>query len=285
MNKIEVYKALEDSEKLPVVSKPIVEVLDMIRKPEEVDLDLLADKVALSPELQHAFITNVNSGYYRLSRKIDNLNEAIVFLGLKTVQNLLIYFVTDLLFQDESGNSQLFANHQYWKHNIGTAVACNLLSSKLGIGDKYKLFSYGLCHDIGFAVLGACLPETVDKVYQSMQKGVHQVVAEKIALGGLTHADIGAWICKKWGFPEDVGLVIEFHHSPLLAKENTEEIKLIHIADRISTDYYEKLLGLINVNPMTERIVQDLGVSTDLIKEIGESLPAEVEKVGKLFMH
>jgi hypothetical protein len=33
---------------------------------------------------------------------------------------------------------------------------------------------------------------------------LHQIVAEKIVLGGLTHSDVGAWLCKKWQFRDDI---------------------------------------------------------------------------------
>lgn len=158
-----------------------------------------------------------------------------------------------------------------------------MLSDKLNIGDKYKLFSYGLCHDIGFAVVNACFPDEVEKIYQTMQKGIHQIVAERIVLGGVTHAEVGGWICKKWGIPEDIGLVAEYHHSPLNSKENTDEMKLIHLADSISTEYYEMLLGFQMSHPIQSQVMEDLHVTREMLEDIGKELPAEIEKVSKIF--
>ncbi|NJJ41840.1 HDOD domain-containing protein [Paenibacillus apii] len=283
MNQIDVYQALETSPKMPVIPPEISDIFEMIRQPDLLDVDLLAEKVALYDGLNQAILANVNSGYYQISRTIENINEAIVFLGMKTMRNLLIYFITELLFHDELGKSTLFSSHQYWRHNLGTAVACNMLSSKLKIGDRFQLFSYGLCHDIGFAILNACLPDPVDQIFETMNRGVHHIVAEKIALGGKTHADIGAWICEKWGLPEDLGLVVKYHHSPLLSTDNLSEIELIHVADCISTEYYQRLIGLDVRHPINARVMQNLGITKDMVEEIGASLPDEVEKVSRIF--
>ena len=84
----------------------------------------------------------------------------------------------------------------------------------------------------------------IDEIISKLLKGIHQIVAEKTVLGGLTHADIGAWLCRKWNIREDIINIVEFHHSPLLSRLNTCEVKLLHLADIISTEYYEKLLGI-----------------------------------------
>ena len=66
------------------------------------------------------------------------------------------------------------------------AADCNLC-------DKEKIFTYGLIHDIGITVLDICLPEHLDKIHTMQLNGIHQLVAEKIVLGGLTHENIGMW--------------------------------------------------------------------------------------------
>lgn len=282
MDQTTVYHMLTTSPHLPVVPPAISHIFRMLRRPDQLDVDELARMIAREPQLNQAVLAHVNSGYYQVSRKINGINEAIVLIGLKTARNLIIYFLTDLLFANKIGAA--YASHLYWKHNLGTAVACTMLAEALGHDDKFQLFSYGLLHDIGFAAISFCLPEIVEQVYASMKRGVHQVVAEKVALAGLTHADIGAWLCERWGLPGDIRRVVQYHHSPLLADGDTAAIKIIHIADHVSTEYYEKLLNLQISLPPNLRIMQEIGATPAMLEDIGKRLPAAVDAIAPLFM-
>lgn len=151
---------------------------------------------------------------------MSNLREAVIYLGMHTVQVLLIAFITRTLLPEKSGRSKLFSRISYWKHCMGTSIASCKLAVKVGICDKYEPFAYGLVHDIGIAVLDTCLPEVLDEVFTKVEEGTPQIIAEKEVMGGLTHSDIGAWICEKWGLPENICSVVEYHHKPLLTNSN-----------------------------------------------------------------
>ena len=92
----------------------------------------------------------------------------------------------------------------YWKHVMGTSVASCVLAEKLKKGDKFKLFSYGLVHDIGIIVLDTCFPELVEKIIEKMYTGMGHTSSERIYLDNLTHGDIGAWLCRRWNIREDI---------------------------------------------------------------------------------
>jgi len=44
---------------------------------------------------------------------------------------------------------------------------------------------------------------------------LHQIAAEKVVLGGLTHAEIGMWLCEKWGLPREIVEIVGYHHTLL----------------------------------------------------------------------
>ena len=279
------FEMLDNSKKLPKLSSGISEILAMLKNPSEVDIDLLAQKVSEYGQLNELVINNFNSGFYGTNRKIISIREAVVYLGMHTVQNLIIFFITRELFSNvpRENKTRSFDMPQYWRHIIGTSAASVMLSSRIRQGDKYKLFSYGLLHDIGIALLDACLPDLMDDVSAKVTNGVHQLAAERLVMGGLTHSDIGAWLCRKWNIRDDITTVVEYHHTPSLDKTDSIDLKIIHVADMFSTMYYEKLLGL-TVNPVfNSKIIDSLGVSDHDKTAIIESLPQEVEKLHNIF--
>ena len=152
----------------------------------------------------------------------------------------------------------------------------------LNISDGNKLFTYGLIHDIGITILDACLPEKLTKISEKHMGGLHQIVAEKIVLNGLTHADIGKWICEEWGLPEEICDVVGYHHNPFLKENISIDVIIMHLADSISTNYYEGLLGNKIDFVYSEKTRLKLGLSKEIVQELADKLPEEVKKIAPL---
>ncbi len=274
-----IFEHLERSKKLPVLSLEIQEIMNMLQNPVDLDVDCLVDKVSELKDLNEMILKSLNRGYFQSGKKIESMKEAIIRLGLKSVQNLLIFFMTRQLFPEGDSSKRSFDMHTYWKHVLGTAVAGSLLSERLHKGEKYKLFTYGLIHDIGIPVLDVCMPEKLDEVGTKLKAGIHQLVAERSVLEGLSHAEIGGWLCRRWGIREDIINIIEYHHTPLLLKDGNEDCLLMHTADVMSSEYYTRLLG-ININHrISDRIMDILGLTVQDYRYIVQKLPEEVDRI------
>lgn len=282
MNSDQLMELLETSDRLPKLPPALNDIFEMLKKPLDIKLEEFVRIINQNEHLSTLLLKTINSGSFQLERKIQSVKEAVLYLGMNTVQTLLIAFVTKSFFPDCLGRAKIFSREKYWKHCVGTCAASNQLSIKTSLGDRYKLFAYGLIHDIGIAVLDICLPNIIDDVFTIQQRGVHQIIAEREVMDGLSHADIGAWLCKKLNLPEDFTSVTEYHHKPFLAKNFTEEVKLIHFGDMISTEYYERLLGLHLNHSMNRILMESIKVTQEDVLEISETLPEEVDKLGIL---
>lgn len=285
MDKERLFQIIENSECMPKLHPNAAEILEIMKNPMMLDIDLLAMKVSQCERLNELVLKNINTGFYHIGKKVTSIREAVVYLGMQTVQNIIIFYITRQLFSEilHEKKNRLFSMKLYWKHVIGTSVASSILSEKIKRGDKFKLFSYGLLHDIGIALLDACLPGLVDEIAKGLLSGTHQVVAERSVLGGITHADVGAWLCRKWNIRDDIINIVEHHHTPFWARSSIEDVRIIYAADVISTEYYERLLGLNLNHDISKRIMDYLGISNDDRFEIIEALPQEVEKIHWLF--
>ncbi len=285
MDKEKLFELLEHSERLPKLPQNISEILAILDDLVEVDVDLLADKVAHTEHLNELVLSNLNSGYYQMSRPVTSVRDAVVYLGMHTVRNLLIYFISLQLFPDTPGTAKrrTFDMPRYWRHVFGTSLAASMLAQRRGQGDRFKLFTYGLTHDIGIALIDACLPGLMDDVTDKVLGGIHQLAAERAVFGGLTHAEIGAWLCRKWSLPDDMTNIVEYHHAPFIAKATAGDVRLIHVADVISTMYYEKLLGLDADHTVSPHILKLAGVTAEDAQAVIDALPHEVEHARSYF--
>lgn len=282
MHSGKIYETLENSKYLPLMPEPIGEILKLLHSPENLEIEELSKKVALCDDLSNLVLSAINSAYFQLNRTITSLNEAIIYLGMRTVQNLLISFTLQTLFSKKESTSKLFNRDKYLKHSLGTSLASSMISEKAGLCKKFELFTYGLVHDMGIAVLDACMPDVLDQVTEMQHRGFHQIAAERYVMDGVTHGEIGAWLCDKWGFPNDIKNVVEYHHKPLLAKGNINEVKIMNLGDIISTSYYEKLLGLKMDHTFSKMILESVGITHEDMEEVSSILPEEVNKINRL---
>lgn len=285
MDKDEIFQIIENSNEFPEIPKNIGEILNLLKSPEELDIDELIKKVTLNDELHNTIMSFVNNNHFLHKRNIKNIKEATVFLGMNSVKNLIISFIVRKLFSKSKSRTKVFNREKYSKHSLGTAIASSMIAEKTGLSKKFDLFTYGLLHDMGIAVLDLCMPDILDKVVNLQLKGMKQIAAERYVMGGLTHSDIGVWLCDKWGLPKDIRNIVEFHHKPLLAEENEIEIKLLFLGDNISNYYYEKLLGLNVIQTFNKLLLESIGLTEDELESISKELPLSLDNLRREFKH
>lgn len=283
MEEHKTIKLLKDSGYLPQISKDFGDILKMLLEPYEYDLDQCSEKFSQIPQLESFLIQTLNHNFV-LNRDIRSIRDALTYLGAKNAKIIAISYVTRLLLPDRKGRAKLFDNKKYWKHCLGTSIAAYMIASETNLCNPDKLFTLGLIHDIGITVLDICLPNLLDEIQDRHLKGLHQIVAEKIVLDGITHADIGMWICRDWNLPDEIAEVVGYHHTPLLAQNYLIEARIMHLADSISTNYYERLIGNNTTFVHTEKIMKQLNIDKEFVDAMIKKLPTEIEKLYKKIM-
>jgi putative nucleotidyltransferase with HDIG domain len=277
-----IIKLIQESNYLPKIPKAFGEILSMLLEPCEFIIDECIEKLSSLPKLESTLIQALNYKS-KLNREILTLKDAVLYLGAKNTRMIAIAYITGLLLPNRDGRAKIFDNNKYWKHCIGTSIASYMIAEKTGLCDKERIFTYGLIHDIGVTVLNICLPDYLDDIYtMQLQKGLHQIVAEKIVLNGITHTEIGMWICREWGLPEEIIEVVGYHHSPFIHSKTGNEVKIMYLADSISTNYYKNLLGLKTAFIHTDKTRNALNLSKEFIENIVERLPQEVNRISRI---
>lgn len=274
-----IIQEIKQSGYLPRVPMDFGEAMSMLLRPYEYDMDECIERLYSLPNVASIIIRVINH-VAAFNRKIRGLKDAVLYLGADNVRMIAIAHMTRLLLPDSNGRAKRFDRSKYWKHSIGTSIASYMIAEKTGLCDKEKIFTYGLIHDIGTTVLDICLPERLDAIYtKQLEQGVHQIVAEKVVLGGITHADIGMWLCMEWGLPEEITNVVGYHHNPFPVKHVSNEVKILYLADSVSTKYYMGLLGTDTTFIYENAVREALKLPEEFIDDIAEKLPREVDRI------
>ncbi|NLI90480.1 MAG: HDOD domain-containing protein [Epulopiscium sp.] len=278
-----IIQEIEASGRLPQIPEHFGTIFKMLFDPYKHDLSEYEEQFSNFPQLEENLLKVLNE-VLNPKNKIRTAKDALNYLGVKNTKIISISYITKLLLAQKKPGTHLFDSDKYWKHCVGTAISAYLIAEETKLAADDRMFIHGLIHDIGVTVLEICLPDLLEKIQELVLKGVHQIAAEKLVLGGLTHGMIGMWLCEKWELPGEIQTVVGYHHRPLLTQEYIIETKIMHLADSISTSYYESLIGCDSTFVYAEMIMEDLDVDKKFVDELLDKLPKEVQRLNRILV-
>src|SRR3954463_14419874 len=143
----------------------------------------IAEVIRRDPSLTARLLRLVNSVYYGLTTPVNNIEEAVFYLGVRQIRQLAT--VTPIIedFQQLAGNSP-FPWRSFWQHCIATAILTREITNVTGISMDEADYVAGLVHDVGKIVMASSFPEQFEEVRRRVQNGdVSRLEAEKAVLG------------------------------------------------------------------------------------------------------
>lgn len=174
-------------------------VLLMINNPEQLDIEALAYEIEQVELLRKIVLQNANFPFYGIHRRLHDVKSVIQLLGIDAIRNFVVYYLNLHLIPQGLKNTPYFDLQNYWEHVLATSLACLNLSTSTDLAYTYRLFSYGLIHDIGIVALVTVLPKSLPAILDLIHTGVPQLEAERQIMDGLTHCDIGSILAQRWG--------------------------------------------------------------------------------------
>jgi putative nucleotidyltransferase with HDIG domain len=225
-----------DLKVLPFVAR---KVLDTIGDERSSVADL-SDIIEKDQTISARVLKISNSALYGLRQEVTSVHHALLLLGFKTIRSLVLSVSTKSLYKQFGMKEKII-----WDHSVGAAIAAKIISAGFGSEVEEIAFIGGLMHDIGKVVLNNETPEAFSEVIMKIYNdGSYSMDAEE-EMYGYNHAEIGAKVAEKWGFPARLVKIIGNHH---LTAEHLDEVSdsmearsiaCVNIADNIC-----KVLGI-----------------------------------------
>ncbi|MBF0293963.1 MAG: HDOD domain-containing protein [Magnetococcales bacterium] len=164
------------------------------------------------PVLTLKLLQLVNSPYFGLSRQIGSIRQAVVFVGINTIKNLVLTIAPMEMLSRQGTDNRWMEN--LLAHAIGVGVIAKHLARRCGISEveATDYFVAGLLHDIGKMALHRFKPEDYkDALRLAKKKGLPLLEAER-EIFGVDHAQVGAMLGDKWCLPVELVVSMEKHH-------------------------------------------------------------------------
>jgi len=190
----------------------------------------IAQEIKKDQVLSAKVLKLCNSSYMGLPRKIDTVDQAIKFIGTKTLLQMMMTAQTEEFFmRTEKGYS--LSRGGMFHHAFATARLSESIARDSGICPPDMAYSAGLLHDIGKVVLDQYIAGVLPLFYRMMQDTPKDSSIVERNLLGIDHTQAGLLLAESWNLPDVIKDVIEFHHFPNESQENRDLVHLVYIAD------------------------------------------------------
>ncbi|ADH86375.1 HDOD domain-containing protein [Desulfurivibrio alkaliphilus] len=206
----EIVNLIEFVQPFPKVARRVMELLT----DPEVEAKTLAEVIQYDQVITANVLKICNSPYYGLARKVSSLNEALVMIGHEPLKEIIVASSSAAYFKGEVGAGYALEQGELWRHSVAVGVLAKHLVGKIKEVEPGTAFTAGLLHDIGKRFLSSFVSDDFELIMAKVtQEKASFVEAEKDILG-ITHAELGGMILKRWDFPDEMQRAVQLHHDP-----------------------------------------------------------------------
>ncbi|MFZ0992312.1 MAG: HDOD domain-containing protein [Candidatus Sulfotelmatobacter sp.] len=234
-------RAIETTPSVPQVLLPLLDLLNL--PPDLVKLDEVVKLVSYDKTIAAQCLRAANSPLFGLAKSPETIKAAVISLGLRRVQTILLTCCMGKAFP---GKDWALDPIVFWRHSLGCAMVCRKFSEKLGAQDGEKAYMAGLMHDIGFMVNCMVFPKEFGAAVRfAVERQIPFAIAELNTMG-FTHCESGAALAELWNLSEEMAQVIGHHHDPERSVSTRSLVALVHLSDLLCRmrdlgyGYYER---------------------------------------------
>jgi len=254
----------------PEILSEIQNLMDI----KEPNIEKIAQLIASDIGLSSAILKIINSPFYGMNRRISEIKQAVMMLGLKVINGL----VTALLLKASFKGDASISLEQFWDDALDIANAISY------IGNKVKnevpvdmLYSIGLFHNCGIPLLALKYPN-YKKVLEAANKQHKNSTALEEKYYNTNHAALGYYVASSWNLPKEICYLIAQHHDLNYLKYNNDhQAQLIYAVLKIAENVIERVKRQRNSPDwefIQEAVLEIVGLSqmdyTDLEDDFSE---------------
>ncbi len=254
--------------KLPVLPGIVTQVRKLQENRDSTleDLKKIIEKdIIISTKL----IFIANSPLYRGIEKVEDLNTALLRLGMKAALGLISTLVSKDLFTSEKKEVNTLLQ-RLWLHSFACGCFGKRIAQETGMQNPDTVFLMGIVHDIGKMLLIRAIADIYpEESFQSLELmlGIHEI-----------HTTFGGVLLKKMHFAAEFIRVAEFHHWNDFSGEDEKELLVIHLADYLANRVG---FGFVNLEQGEDKIEGDLFSSLETMESLKQLKlsPAKVMEI------
>lgn len=222
----ELIKEIKSLKPIPQITNQIMEIVENPKS----SLSDVADIILFDPMITANLLRTCNSAYFGLPRRIESVHEAVSFLGLEQIVDLVLL---------KSGAENLRIKQagyglnegDLWRYSVSSALIAREIATRKRVENKQLIFTAALLKDIGKVILDRFVAGAFQKIQDLVQQeGYSFMEAEKKVIG-VDHAELGGFVATNWNFSEKMVYIIRNHHLANEAARQDLGCSIVYLSD------------------------------------------------------
>jgi HD-like signal output (HDOD) protein len=211
---------VKEIDEVPAFPQSITKIQELCKQPDAAVKEVAA-AISRDPGLTASLLKIVNSAGYMGNRKVASIEEAVVKIGFKELNVLLIASGVDRIVESKYKRFESIWQESYKRAFYAHTLALKYKKQKQA--DSAYLAS--LLVDVGRLILLSLDSKIMEKLKKIAGfKGIESTdLLEEMSLG-VSHAALGSMVCEKWNFSEDLITTIMYHHRPHMAPDELKDL-------------------------------------------------------------
>ena len=223
-----IIKKIDGLKPIPQIASKVMSIAE---DPES-SMNDLSNVIIYDTAVTANLLKLVNSAYFGLSEKFDSVHQAIVYLGMAQVVDLVLLSAGSENLQTAQEGYDLEAG-ELWKYSVFSAMIARELAEKKGVKETHLIFTAALLKDIGKVILSQYVKDSFDEINTLVtEQNFTFREAEKQVIG-IDHAELGGMVAESWNFSPKLAEIIRHHHRPQESSIGEFESSIVYMADTI----------------------------------------------------
>ena len=195
----ELIGRLGESGRLPTPPAVVLKILELARR-SDVDVDELAETIALDAGLSAKILRFINSPMSGVAREVTSLRQAVALMGMRGVKMMALSF--SVISSKSRQPCRGFDRDHYTIHSLACGTAAKALAQATGASNPQDAFSAGLLSQLGRMVLAVSMPGEYAAVLAKAEHIPADLPPLEHAQWGEHYASVGGALLRSWGLPE-----------------------------------------------------------------------------------
>jgi HD-like signal output (HDOD) protein len=177
--------------------------LSVLLADEDIDLPAVAALIESDMALAAAVMKAVNSSLFGLKGRVQSVQQAITYLGMREVAAITYEMGLRAAFPPAPELEPL------WERAAERGALMSQLATRLSL-DSWAAHSAGLFEECGKAVLFRHAPDHYGAMLRATQNDTDLLTLERAGFG-VSHDALGAALCESWGLGPAAVASVRFH--------------------------------------------------------------------------
>lgn len=238
--------------------------------------------IKVDPTLVLRLLRLVNSPFYGLQTKVTSISEAVAYLGIDNLRNLIVVDSIKTLFAHKE-SQEVFSRTRLWMHCVAVAICSQMIVERIFGRKGEDAFLCGIVHDIGLIIEDQVIPDQFIKVCMAYNSNENKsIIKYEQNLLQTDHTVIGKILTHDWDLPLDVQQGVECHHDMFRSVDPKTLPAVIQAADYLVARLnYNVLTGM--TGELSPPVMIHIRENIKEYKTLAEDLPEELAKAETIY--